>query len=202
MPVALAVHYTGDAGPGALARGLARRWRMRGLRVVVVNSLRYFLAEKPPERQAADLARLVGAHGRDADGPALPVLLSGFSFGADAVPFSYPLLRDEVRARVRLVSLISPTPRIAFHSTARSVLGLLDGTIAVAPAIAALPPALVLCTVGEDDPANPCRALRGIRTLAVPGGHRPHVDPALIADAVLDAFLSRAGPAPRPTPGG
>ena len=202
MPVALAVHYTGDAGPGALARGLARRWRMRGLRVVVVNSLRYFLAEKPPERQAADLARLIDAHGASADGAPLPVLLSGFSFGADAVPFSYPLLPAGVRERVALVSLISPTPRIAFHSTPRSVLGLLDGTIAVAPAIAALPPDLVLCTVGEDDPANPCRALPGIRTLAVPGGHHPRADPARIADAVLDAYLSRAGPAPRPTPGG
>ena len=51
-----------------------------------VDSLRYFWSEKPPERVAADLARILRHYGEA--WKAKQVALIGYSFGAGIVPFA------------------------------------------------------------------------------------------------------------------
>ena len=191
-PSALVIHLTGDAGIAPADRAMARRWIATGARVVVLNTLRYFLTERPPSRQARDLAGLVATHGWTSGGVPLPVVLSGFSFGADALPFAYPLLPSDVGNRVVRIALISPTPRIAFHSLSGWMKGIHD----VAAAIGALPSEKVICVAGDQDDKNACRdpRLRDLDVRTVAGKHRLTAPPENVADIVVEGIPENGGP--------
>src|SRR5438270_3071624 len=81
----LAVLLSGDGGWAVTDRGIAERLTQGGIPVVGWNALRYFIRRKKPDRVARDLERVLRTY--------LPlwhkekVILIGYSFGADVMPF-------------------------------------------------------------------------------------------------------------------
>src|SRR5881628_1208854 len=81
----LAVLLTGDGGWAQTDKGLSEALTKGGIPVVGWNSLRYFLKRRDPDRSAKDLERILRHY--------LPlwhkerVILIGYSFGADVMPF-------------------------------------------------------------------------------------------------------------------
>ena len=95
----MAVVYSGDGGWRDIDKEIAGRLQAKGIPVVGVDSLRYFWSEKTPEQVAADLD-LIMDHYRDAwQRP--DVLLIGYSFGANALPFAFNRLPKDQQAHVR-----------------------------------------------------------------------------------------------------
>src|SRR5262249_59457388 len=88
-----------------------------GVPTVGLNSLRYFWTPRTPEGAAGDLARVIthysAAWHRDR------VILIGYSFGADVLPFLVNKLDPSVRARVAHVVLLGlgTTAEFEFHLT-------------------------------------------------------------------------------------
>jgi len=185
---ALAILYSGDGGWRDLDQRLAGTLADKGMPVVGVDVLRYYWHVRAPPLAARDLARIMRhyqqAWHRDR------VLLIGFSFGANVLPFLYNRLPPDLRGDVQLLTLLSPERRTAFEVDPRSWFGTEStaGQVDIAPELAALPAQRVLCIYGADEAAASLCTLPAavaLRTLRKPGGHHFDEDYDRLADDIL-----------------
>src|SRR6202043_924755 len=92
-----ALLLTGDGGWAGLDQELAARLAASGVPTVGLNSLKYFWTTRTPAQTANDVARVLrhylAAWGKER------VLLVGYSFGADVLPFVVNRLPADLRAR-------------------------------------------------------------------------------------------------------
>ena len=187
---AFAVHLTGNAGYNMTDQLLAEELARHGVPTVVLSSLRYFWHRRTPGEAARDLEQILryGLSKWDRQ----EIALTGYSMGADVLPFLVNRLPADLQARVRVVALISPGPEIDFDVH-------LSDLVRDAPRPTALPtqPEIermidckVLCFCGSEEPHCLCSHLSPERaqvtTLA--GGHRMGVHATAIADSVLAAL--------------
>lgn len=186
LPKAVAVIVSGDGGWRDLDKTIAEWLSARGVHVVGLDALHYFWSKRTPQQLAADVAQLLGDADPDGD---LPVMLIGYSFGADTLPFAYPLLPKDIQDRIRLVALLAPGRTTSFQITVSGWLGVDDSGYEIVPAIAALPHDRVLCVFGKEDSDSACPdpTLKGITLLQTDGGH--HFDGNY--DALGQRFLDR-----------
>lgn len=171
-PRALAVILSGDGGWASLDREVGDALAAAGVGVVGLNSLSYFWTKRTPEGTAADVARVI-RHYAGAWGVA-PVVLVGYSRGADVLPFVASRLPADVAARVSLVALLGPGRTTDFEFHLADWLGGDDPTAApVAPEVAKLRELRVLCVQGADESDSLCPALdaSAARRMVLPGGH-------------------------------
>jgi type IV secretory pathway VirJ component len=117
----MAVLLTGDGGWAETDRGLSAALARGGIPVVGWNSLRYFLTGKKPERAARDLELVLRHY--------LPrwhkekVILIGYSFGADVVPFLANRLPPDLAERISLIAILGPSGRADFRFHVTELLG-------------------------------------------------------------------------------
>jgi type IV secretory pathway VirJ component len=189
----MAVFYSGDGGWRDLDKEIAGRLQAEGIPVVGVDSLRYFWSEKTPEQVAADLATIL-AHYRVA-WRRPDVLLVGYSFGADVLPFAYNRLPEDAKARVRRMALLglAPTADFEIHVTGWLGVEAHADSRPTAPELARIPPELVQCFYGaeEDDTACTLPELEGAELVRTPGGHHFDGDYGKLADAILAGMARR-----------
>jgi type IV secretory pathway VirJ component len=190
-----AVLFTGDGGWAGIDKAIAAQLAQDGGPVVGWSSLRYFWNPRTPEGVAADLARVL-AHYRKARGLSR-VLLVGYSFGADVLPFAVNRLPASEQAQVAAVSLIGLSTSASFEFHVGSWLG--EGGDPRHPTPAEVdrmtPP--VLCLVGAKETDSACHATRA-HVVALPGGHHFGGDYERLAETILD-FATKARP-PRTDP--
>ncbi len=182
----LAVLLTGDGGWAGLDRDLAAALSAKGASVVGFNALKYFWTKRTLDEAAADLARIL-RHYLTAWNKTRVVLI-GYSFGADAMPFMASRLPTDLRDRVALVALLglSDTASFEFH-----VAGWLGGgnknTLPTPPEIQRLKGHEILCVYGTEERDSLCPRLPdGIAALlALKGDHHFGGDYTAIAEAIL-----------------
>ncbi|MEQ1950831.1 virulence factor family protein [Mesorhizobium yinganensis] len=187
-PKAVAVLVSGDGGWRDLDKTIGEWLSTQGVHVVGLDALHYFWAKRTPQELAADIADIL----KEADpDQKLPVMLIGYSFGADTVPFAYPLLPKPLQERTKLIALMAPGQTTSFQVTISGWLGIDDSGYQIVPAIAALPAADVMCVYGEDedDSACPSPALKDTTVVKTSGGH--HFDGNY--EALGRQFLDRMG---------
>lgn len=185
----LVVFLSGDGGWRALDKGVSAGLRARGDSVLGWDSMRYFWTRRTPQRTAEDLAAVIEEYGRrwHAD----RVDLVGYSFGADAMPFLYNRLPPSDQARVDSITLMGLGHGASFEVSVGGWLGTPSSDDApVAPELARIPPAKLLCVYGrqESDTLCPQLAAQGIRTLETGGGHHFDGDPDGLAGRVAAGF--------------
>jgi type IV secretory pathway VirJ component len=147
-PEAVAILISGDGGWRDLDKTMGEWLSTQGVHVVGLDSLHYFWSKRTPQELANDIAELL----KDADPTnKLPVMMIGYSFGADVIPFAWPLLSPDIQARTKVLALLAPSLSTSFQVTISGWLGIDDTENEVAPAIAALPADKVMCIYGEDD---------------------------------------------------
>jgi type IV secretory pathway VirJ component len=167
----LAVIYSGDGGWASLDREVAQALSARGVPVVGMDSLRYFWTARTPEEGAGDLARLLrhylAAWKRE------KVLLVGYSFGADALPFLASRLPADLAERIRLLALIGPSHDASLEIHVAEWLGGGKGEYRVLPELKKLAGRPLLCLYGQKDDDSLCPDLpKGQGQAAqLPGGH-------------------------------
>jgi type IV secretory pathway VirJ component len=111
----MAVLISGDGGWAELDKRVAEGLAGAGVPTVGLNSLRYFWTPRTPESAASDLARVIthysAAWHRDR------VIVIGYSFGADVLPFLVNGLEPSVRAQIANVVLLGlgTTAQFEFH---------------------------------------------------------------------------------------
>jgi type IV secretory pathway VirJ component len=181
----MAVVYSGDGGWRDIDKEIAGRLQAKGIPVVGVDSLRYFWSEKTPERIAADLTVILD-HYRDAW--ARPdVVLVGYSFGADVLPFAYNRLAPEWQRTIRRVALLGLAPTADMVIRVAGWLGIASDGLPTAPELARLPAGLVQCFYGAEEADTACTspALEGAELVRTAGGHHFDGNYEALADAII-----------------
>src|SRR5262249_33900722 len=111
----MAVIVTGDGGWAELDKSVAYALASAGVPTVGWSGLRYFSTPPTPAGASADLARII-VHYTEAWHKAR-VMLLGYSFGADVLPFLVTRLPSDIGRHVSKVALLglSQTASFEFH---------------------------------------------------------------------------------------
>jgi type IV secretory pathway VirJ component len=181
----MAVLLTGDGGWAELDKSVAAGLAAAGVPTVGWSSLRYFWSPKTPEQAAADLARVIGRY--TSAWNKRRVILIGYSFGAEVLPFVVTRLPPDVRQRVAQVTLLGPGPTASFEFHVAEWLG---GSKATAyrtvPEIEKLS-IPVTCVQGAGESDSACPSLKGpnIRTVTIGDGHHFGGEYQRLVDVIL-----------------
>jgi type IV secretory pathway VirJ component len=185
----LAILYSGDGGWAAADSGIARALSQQGVAVVGIDSLRYFSGAPTPAQASEDLASIIIKFGNLWERP--KVVVAGYSFGAGAAPIITEGLPPPVRAKVKVVALISP---LAWGSLRFSPSSWLDiaprGAQPLPRVLASLKPTSVLCLYGDADRASACPTFPVglVREAPLVGGHHLAGQYRRISDAIVQSL--------------
>jgi type IV secretory pathway VirJ component len=181
-----AVMISGDGGWAGLDQGISAALAARGVPVVGLNSLKYFWRARSADSTAADVNRIVTQFA--ARWHKQRVLLIGYSFGADVMPFVFNRLPAATQARVASVSLLGLGPAATFEVTVGEWLpGADDNGDPVVPEIARMPAIPMLCVMGEGEHGSSCPQLSkpGLTVRQIGDGHHFSGLAPQIAAAIL-----------------
>jgi type IV secretory pathway VirJ component len=188
-----ALLLTGDGGWAGLDQELAARLAASGVPTVGLNSLKYFWSERTPQATARDVARLLRHY--LAAWSKQRVLLIGYSFGADVLPFVVNRLPPDLRGRVASVSLLGIDSNASFEIRIADWVASDRAGPPTRPEVAALTHLPVLCVYGEGESDSICPELSaaGIARQQIGRGHHFSGEYALLAERIL-AFARSARP--------
>jgi type IV secretory pathway VirJ component len=186
-----AVLLSGDGGWAMLSRNISHLLSAdHGIPVVGFNSLKYFLKKRTPEETANDIERIIRYY-QAAWGKSRLILI-GYSFGADVLPFIITRLPQDIRSTVGLVVFISLGHSISFKFTLSGWFGSPDRTYdyQTIPEVRKLAGMNMLCVYGTDDNYTACTSLELPHMTVVPlqGGHGVGGDAADTVAAVMNAL--------------
>ncbi|MBY0508854.1 MAG: hypothetical protein K2P94_01760 [Rhodospirillaceae bacterium] len=198
IPVALrdtlAIIVTGDGGWAGFDRDLADSLAGAGVNVVGLNSLQYFWRQRTPDETAQALSRIIEHY--TAQWQAKRVLLIGYSFGADVLPFAARRLPEDDLRRIAGVALLAPGFKADFEFRLGGWLGLDPNpkALAILPEIMAMPRIPTLCAYGAEEaesaetscPAVPASRAKAFETK---GGHHFDGNFVAMANAILGLLL-------------
>ncbi len=203
----VAILLSGNGGWWGLCDQLATRLADEHITTVGLNSLAYFVTPRTPAGIAADIKRMVSTLA-----PQRPVMLLGYSYGADVVATVYGELDPALRARIHLVSLMGLTRDVNYGIGFWQVAA---ETRKTAPAVANISGPAIQCFAGDEEGRkSACHALdpRRVEIVELPGGHHFGGDYETLARHVIDSWKRRVAQhdapphyaqpgAPAPAPG-
>jgi type IV secretory pathway VirJ component len=182
----MAVILSGDGGWADLDKQIAIELSARGIPSVGWSSLRYYWTPRTPDGAAADLARVIRHY--MSQWAATRVVLVGYSFGADVLPFLVNRLPASLLSHVRSVALLglSNTADFTFHVSDWIRPGGPTQYQTVPETERLNVPVVCVRGAGEDDSA--CRNLKGahITVREVGQGHHFSGDAARLADLIVN----------------
>lgn len=182
----MAVMLSGDGGWAGLDHDVGEAIAAHGIPMVGFSSLKYFWTPRTPEKAARDLARLIGHYLRTWHKDRL--LLIGYSFGADVLPFLVNRLPANIQARTDLVVLLGPgmSAEFEFHLS-NWFEGISKDARPTLPEVKQMKPGKLACVFGEDETDSLCRHLdpKLTRVIELPGGHHFNGDYPTLARKIL-----------------
>ncbi len=149
-----ALLLTGDGGWAGLDQELAARLAASGVPTVGLNSLKYFWSARTPEQTAQDVARVMRHY--LAAWNKQRVLLVGYSFGADVLPFVVNRLPPDLRERVASVSLLGIDANASFEIRVSRLGRRRRRRPATQPEVGGIRTVPVLCLYGEGEKDSIC----------------------------------------------
>jgi type IV secretory pathway VirJ component len=168
----MAVLLSGDGGWAEIDKTLASGLAASGVPTVGWNSLSYYWSPRTPEGASTDLGRILTHYTKAWDAP--EVLLIGYSFGADVLPFLVTRLSPDARAHVRNVTLLGPSPDASFEFHVAEWFGGTRGrSYPTVPEVERLE-VPVTCVQGAAEADSPCASLKGSHVTAVRVGSGHH----------------------------
>ncbi|BBE34164.1 virulence factor family protein [Sphingosinicella microcystinivorans] len=181
----MAVMYSGDGGWVGFDHQIAAYIASRGVPVVGVSTRDYFWTRKAAATASRDLERIIrhygGQWGRKR------VLLIGYSFGADTLPFMVNRLPQSLKAAISRISLLGLSKGADFEFHLSSWFNVERGdAVPTAPEVGRLGGLQVQCIRGADENGSACPDLAAPVTQAIlPGGHHFDSNAGLVARTVL-----------------
>ncbi len=182
----LAVFFSGDGGWADIDSDIGEELSRRGVAVVGFDTLKYFWRKQDPAAAAADLARVIARYSaawkRD------DIVLIGYSFGADVLPFLWQNLDPASRAKVSNVIFLGLGEAASLEITVGGWVGVTPAeALPTMPAARSISGAHIMCFHGVEEASSACPALAtyGAEVLAMPGGHHFDGDYKKVADLIL-----------------
>jgi type IV secretory pathway VirJ component len=183
----LAIILTGDGGWAELDKTVAAGLAAAGIPTVGLSSLRYFWTPRTPDAAATDLGRIIthytAAWHKDR------VIVIGYSFGADVLPFLVNRLEPAVRERIANVALLGLETTAAFEFHLAEWVGRSAGE--QFPTVPEVDRLLVptTCVQGAREEDSACPLIRNPRVRVVPVGVGHHFsgEYGQLVDVILQA---------------
>jgi type IV secretory pathway VirJ component len=163
---------TGDGGWAGLDKQVSASLAAGGIPVVGFNSLRYYWKPRTADEATAAVVRTIEHYSQALSRSR--VVLVGYSFGADVLPFIVNRLPTQLRNRVDRIVLIGPSQLAAFEVKISGwIPGLAEKGEPLAPELAKLDVGKLLCIYGAQEPRSSCPALAqsGARSEQIGVGH-------------------------------
>jgi type IV secretory pathway VirJ component len=183
----MAVVLSGDGGWRDLDEEIGGYMQKAGVPVIGLDSLRYFWRHRTPDELAGDLGRIMRHYRQAWDKP--DVVLVGYSFGADVLPFAVNRLPADLRKSVRQISFLALSHWADFeiHLSEWLSSGPRPESIPTLPELGRLDLTRVQCIYGEDEDGNACSdpALAATERIKTSGGHHFDGDYEALARAIL-----------------
>jgi type IV secretory pathway VirJ component len=184
----MAIILTGDGGWADLDKSIAAGMAARGVPSVGWSSLRYYWTPRTPDGAAADLARIATHYMSQWN--VKRIILVGYSFGADVLPFLVNRLPAQLTAHVRSVTLLGPsdTAEFEFHVSDWLGRGHSSGFQTVAEVQRLRVP--IICVRGAEENDSACRNMNGAHIALVQVGHGHHFsgDYARLVNVILNTY--------------
>jgi hypothetical protein len=107
----LVVYFTSDGGWRSYDKRLADSLCADNISLMAVNSYKFFRKRKTPQQTLDSILPYIDKNLKKDD---QKIILAGYSFGAEVVPFLYNLMSDEWKNKVAFIVLLSPSDNSDF----------------------------------------------------------------------------------------
>jgi type IV secretory pathway VirJ component len=189
----LAIILSGDGGWGTTEQGISRDLVAGGIAVVGWNSLHYYWKKRTPEEAARDLERIARYYLQAWHKTRL--VLAGYSFGADVLPFLASRLPADLRGAVASIVLIgmSHNAEFEFHFGDWIGRGPTNLDYPTIPELGKLRGMKIFCFYGKHDSDILCSEIDSTlaQCMTLPGGHRVGGNYAPISKVILEQARGR-----------
>jgi type IV secretory pathway VirJ component len=182
----MAVMISGDGGWAGLDHELGDAIAGSGVPLVGFNSLKYFWTPRTPDETARDIADVINHYLKAWNKEKL--ILIGYSFGADVLPFVVNRLPEAIKARIDLVVLMGPSTSAQFEFHLSNWFeGASDDALPTLPEAKKMKGKRIVCLFGEEEADSLCRSLDAsvAQVIALPGGHHFDGDYPALARRIL-----------------
>jgi len=186
----LVVMLSGDGGWAALDRGVSAVFAAQGISAVGLDSLSYFWKQRTPAETAAAITGIIQWYTEH--WKKRRVILFGYSFGADVLPFIVNRLPPPVLARIDCVVFAGLGPRAAFEFHLTNWLSdTPEDGLPVVDEIRHMPAIRTICLYGSDEgSASACPELKNTAVILreLPGDHHFNDDYARVVESSLNGM--------------
>ena len=179
-------YISGDGGWNKFSKSLTASWVSKGYPVVSLDASKYFWDKKTATQSSIDASAIITKYATDWNRK--KIILVGYSFGADVLPFIFNNANKNLQSEVIGITLLSPSTHTDFEIHVMQMLGSNSGNgESVIDAINQISVKNLLMVFGDDEDDFPVKAVKvsSAKTEILPGGH--HYDHAIeeVANLIL-----------------
>ncbi|MFN8390737.1 MAG: AcvB/VirJ family lysyl-phosphatidylglycerol hydrolase [Bdellovibrionota bacterium] len=184
----MAVIVSGDGGWAGIDRDIAGELAQQGMPVVGFDSLHYFWTARTPAEAAHALEEVIDHYSTAWNRKR--VLLVGYSFGADVLPFMLTRISPASASLVSDVFLLGLDQKAEFEFHIGDWVGSTSGhAYRTQPELLSVRGPTLHCFYGKDDADDLCRTLpkEKVHQIMLSGGHHFNGDYRGIADRIIES---------------
>jgi type IV secretory pathway VirJ component len=181
------IMISGDGGWAEFDRGVASNYTKRGINVIGFDSLTYFWHKRTPRETADALTEIINDYGKRWH--KAHVILFGYSFGADVLPFIVNRLPESIQKRIDRVIVAGLGKRANFEFHFSNWLGGSGkNSLSVIDEIHHMPPVKVVCIAGRSEEGSVCTKITSQNNIMyeLPGDHHFDDNYSLLVEKSLN----------------
>lgn len=177
---------SGDGGWNKFDNSVCERLAQNGIPVVGLDSKKFFWKVRTPEETSAVMQQIIGYYNKQFERDS--IVIAGYSFGADVVPFIISKFTGELKKKISHVILLSPDRYGDFeiHLTDMLNMGFSKGKFNVLDEIKKNNFGGFTCFFGRNEEAINIRSFRnsGKNIILLPGDHHYNNNYQLLAESI------------------
>ena len=165
------IYITGDGGWNSFSATISKLLAAKGYPVVALNSKKYFWKKKTAQQTGQAIEKMISDYSKTWNKD--KIILLGYSFGADVLPFGYTFLSETSKRMVQKVVLLSPSGKTDFEIHLSYSISLGTDALAVVKGINNLLNKPIDLIAGEDEEDFKFSGItnKNCTITKLPGGH-------------------------------
>lgn len=169
----MVVFISGDGGWTDFDQQMASAFASKGAPVIGLDALKYFWQKKSPEETTTDILKIIEAYTEEWKKE--KILLVGYSFGADIIPFVYNRIPEKTKNSIAGIGLLSPSKETDFEVHVSELLDIDNASsgFSVPNEINKISNIHPICFFGKDEVDSPIKEIskENARIIYLDGGH-------------------------------
>jgi type IV secretory pathway VirJ component len=184
----MAVLITGDGGWAEIDKNVAKILAEKGISTVALDSLSYFWRARTQEETTNDVENLINQY--QEKWQKKKVILIGYSFGADVLPFIANGLSEQTKNDISLVALLAMGKSASFEFRLSSWIDADTNAsrLPTLPELKSMKWANSICIYGVDDEDTACQqtAKLGVKAISMSGDHHFDENYELLVQHIIE----------------